>query len=84
MEPSTGKRSRGLALLVPDSGRTWSVNYDQIRFIEPERIELGDVFIVRNPPKKGVTFMQVTAPHRSAWKFEILHLQDASDKVPGA
>lgn len=72
--PKTQAPDRRLRLLVPDSGRTWSVLYNEITQIPPKKILLGDVFIVRNPPHEGVMFLQATRPNGSAWKLDALEL----------
>lgn len=51
-------RSSLLDLAVPDSGRTWSVLHHEIQRIPPDKLELGDVLIVRHATEPGVMFMQ--------------------------
>ena len=63
-----------LKLIVEDSGRTWLVEYDGIRRIPPETLQLGDVLIVSNPPDPGVMFMQATRRNGTAWKIEAVTL----------
>ena len=63
-----------LVLLVPDSGRTWSIRYDQINLIPPDQVQRGDVFIVRHPTEPGVMLMQAVAPHDNAWRLEAVQL----------
>ena len=75
------KAERGdsnLELLVPDSGRTWSILVHQIRDIPSDEIQRGDVFIVRHATKDGVMFMQATGPTNNGhngWMFEALKLR---------
>lgn len=55
----TERDESGLYLRVPDSGRTWCVQYDDIRRIPRKSIKHGDVLIVRNgEDDNGVMFMQ--------------------------
>ena len=68
-------RKYGLRMIVPDSGRTWCVNYEEIQKIPPDSMQLGDVLIVRNPPGTGVMFMQVVAPHGDAWELKSLDME---------
>ena len=71
------KREGDLDLLVPDSGRTWSIIYQEIRSIPPGTIERGDVFIVRNATEPGVMFMQAIRPAvngHNGWHLEALEL----------
>jgi hypothetical protein len=79
LTPETGARDSRLALLVPDSGRTWSVLYHEIRLIPPSAILLGDVFIVRHSDNPGVMIMQATAPHENAWHLEALEFSPEGD-----
>lgn len=76
IDPRTDSR---LALKVPDSGRTWSVQYDDITRIPPDQMQLGDVLIVRRAGHSGVMFMQVTAPRKTAWKLENIELNLEGD-----
>lgn len=79
VEISDGKRTPRLALVVPDSGRTWCVMYDQIRKIPARSFMKGDVMIVRHPKKEGVMFMQVTEPSPDVLEFEPVQLAGKGD-----
>ena len=68
--PSDDRPTSALRLLVPDSGRTWAITYQQIPRIPPSSIQRGDVFIVRNEEQDGVMFMQATRRNKTAWKLE--------------
>jgi hypothetical protein len=55
------ERSSLLDLAVPDSGRTWSVLHHEIQRIPPDKLEAGDVLIVRHATEPGVMIMQVVS-----------------------
>jgi len=74
VEISKGKREPRLALVAPDSGRTWCVRYDEIPKIPQDSLQAGDVMIARHPTKEGVMFMQITEPQPGVLEFEALKL----------
>jgi len=77
---SDGKREPRLVLVVPDSGRTWCVRYDEIRKIPQDTLQVGDVMIVRHPTEKGVMFMQITEPQPGVLEFEALELSSGKEE----
>lgn len=82
IEIGDGRREPKLQLVAPDSGRTWCVQYDEIRKIPQDALQSGDVLIVRHPTKEGVMFMQIIEPRPGVLEFEAIKL--SVDKVePG-
>lgn len=74
IEVSKGTRKPKLELVAPDSGRTWCVQYDEIRRIPQDSLQSGDVLIVRHPTKEGMMFMQIIEPRPGVLEFEALKL----------
>jgi len=73
----TERPGERLYLRVPDSGRTWSVLYHNIKRIPADALQHGDVLIVRHATEPGVMLMQAIKDPKRKWRFADVGRPDA-------
>jgi len=56
--------------IVPESGRVWSVDYDNIPLIPEKELEHGDVLVVTRKGYKGYMLMQAIQKPGGRFKLE--------------
>ena len=56
--------------VVPESGRVWSVDYDEINRIPAKALLKGDLLVARREGVEGFMVLQAVPDEERVWHFE--------------